>query len=96
VTAATESLDRQGPTSLHEQIAARLTAEIAAGKYETDRPVPSQPEIMERFGVAKVTAQKAQYQLASDRLVTIVQGRGAFVLPHAAERAADLMAASQR
>ena len=74
------SVDREGPVPVYQQVAAVLRARIEAGKIPPGRPLPSEPHLMQEFGVARETARKAVRVLRDEGLVQIVQGRGAFVI----------------
>ncbi len=62
-------------------VAATLIAEIEAGTYGAGDPIPSDPELVRRFGVARETARRAVGVLRDRGLVETVWGRGSFVLP---------------
>ena len=72
-------IDHDGPQPVYLQIAAILRGRIASGEYQPGRPVPSEPQLVGEFGVARLTARKAVRVLAGEGLVQIVQGRGAYV-----------------
>ncbi len=73
------TVDHEGKTPVYQQIAAILRDEIARGVYAPGRPVPSETQLMQRFGVARLTARKAVRVLAGEGLVEVVPGRGAYV-----------------
>ena len=73
------TVDHEGKTPLYLQIAAILRGEIERGVYAPGRPVPSETQLMQRFEVARLTARKAVRVLASEGLVEVVPGRGAYV-----------------
>jgi GntR family transcriptional regulator len=73
------TIDRDGPVPVYLQIRDILRARIEAGEYLPGRPVPSEPQLVQEFGVARLTARKAVHALADAGLVQIVQGRGAYV-----------------
>jgi DNA-binding GntR family transcriptional regulator len=74
----TDTINRTGPIPIYEQIAAILRAEIEGQPPGTR--VPSEPDLMERFGVAQITARRAHRLLAEEGLVEIIKGRGTFTL----------------
>jgi GntR family transcriptional regulator len=43
------------------------------------RPIPSEIQLMQQHGVARLTARRAVRVLASEGLVEVVQGGGAYV-----------------
>lgn len=66
-----------------------LTAEIRAGKYAPGERIPSDRELSERFGVARMTARRAVDELRKAGLVTTEWGRGTFVRVPAGDDQAD-------
>lgn len=69
----------RGGRSLWHQIGEALSSEILQGKYEPGGKLPTEPELMERFGVARFTVRQAMADLEHRGLVRIVRGRGTFV-----------------
>ncbi|MFE1960922.1 GntR family transcriptional regulator [Streptomyces sp. NPDC059479] len=56
-----------------------LTAEISEGKYGPGEPIPSDAELVKRFGVARETARRAVRVLRERGLVETEWGKGTFV-----------------
>jgi GntR family transcriptional regulator len=77
------TVDHEGPQPVYQQIAAILRAQIEAGEVASDRPIPSEATLMQRYGVARETARKAVRVLVAEGLVYVVQGRGAYVAKRA-------------
>jgi GntR family transcriptional regulator len=73
------TVDHDGKTPVYLQIAAILRDRITSGQILPGRPVPSEPQLVAEFGVAKLTARKAVRVLRDEGLVEVVQGRGAYV-----------------
>ncbi|QPZ38227.1 GntR family transcriptional regulator [Paramicrobacterium chengjingii] len=65
--------------SLHEQVRLALTQEINAGKYDSVRMLPAEPELCKRFGVSRITVRRAVSDLEDLGLVRRRQGAGTFV-----------------
>lgn len=63
----------------HVQIADVLRGRIRAGELLPRLPVPSEPTLMQEFGVARDTARKAVAVLRDEGYVTTVKGMGSFV-----------------
>jgi GntR family transcriptional regulator len=61
------------------QIADDLGAQIRSGVLEPGAPVPSEADLMERYGVASGTVRKAVAELRAAQLVETHHGRGSFV-----------------
>lgn len=64
---------------LYRQIAAVILAKLAAGELVPGDRVPSEPELAETYGVARMTARKAIESLVLDGKLTRHKGRGTFV-----------------
>ncbi|WP_316397801.1 GntR family transcriptional regulator [Bradyrhizobium sp. 33ap4] len=60
-------------------IAETLKDEILAGHFDTDRQLPSDTKVAERFSVSRMTARKALASLQSKGIIRIEHGRGSFV-----------------
>ena len=58
-----------------------LRRAIEAGEYPPGELLPSQTQIMQTYGVARMTASRAVAQLVSEGLVVTVPGLGAYVKP---------------
>jgi GntR family transcriptional regulator len=61
------------------QLAAMLRARIGSGELAPNQPIPRESTLMRQYGVARETARKAMHTLVAERLVYVVQGRGAYV-----------------
>jgi GntR family transcriptional repressor for pyruvate dehydrogenase complex len=67
--------------SLGDRIAARLLADIVAGTYPPDAPLPPEVELAERVGASRLTVRDAIRILRHQGVVRVVRGRGTYVLP---------------
>ncbi|WP_328459413.1 GntR family transcriptional regulator [Actinoplanes sp. NBC_00393] len=81
-------IDHEGPTPLYVQVADAIEARIVAGELLPDRPIPSENQLVQEYGVARGTARKALQLLRERGLVVTVVGRGTFVVskPGSVER----------
>jgi GntR family transcriptional regulator len=61
------------------QIADDLAAQIRSGALKPGAPVPSETELMARYGVASGTVRKAVAELRAAQLIETHHGRGSFV-----------------
>lgn len=75
--------------ALHEQIADALRKDIRDGKYKDGDQLPSESELVNRFGVSGATARAAIVQLRAEGFVTSRHGRGVFVHRSPLRRLAD-------
>lgn len=69
---------KRGRMPKHAQIRAQLESDILNSYAERD-PFPSERELMERFGVSRMTVRQATNSLEADGLIYRVQGAGTFV-----------------
>ncbi|MCX4681572.1 GntR family transcriptional regulator [Streptomyces sp. NBC_01433] len=60
-------------------VARILHAEILEGRYGADGQLPTEPELVKRFGVARETVRRALQLLKESGVVMSVQGSGTFV-----------------
>ena len=73
------AIDPEDPRPPRRQLADLLRAAILTGKLRAGEKLPSGPELAERYGVSKVTAQQAVAELKNEGLVFSRQGSGVFV-----------------
>lgn len=73
------SLDLDDPRPPYQQVAASLKAAILTRRFEPGDKLPSQAELAERYGVARMTVQQALRILKDEGLVASRQGSGMFV-----------------
>lgn len=74
-----DDLSRQ---PLYQQVADRLRADITQGYYSGEPHqgrLPSEAELMSRYGVARDTVRRAIGRLQAEGLISAEQGRGTFV-----------------
>jgi len=68
-----ETIDRNGGSTLWHQIGEILAADIAAGTFAPGARLPTEPELMERFGVSRFTVRQALGHLEQRGLVRAEQ-----------------------
>ncbi|GAB77007.1 putative GntR family transcriptional regulator [Austwickia chelonae NBRC 105200] len=72
-------MDPEDPRPPYQQVAAQLRAAILTRKLTPGERLPSQAELSQRYGVARVTAQQALRILKDEGLTVSRQGAGVFV-----------------
>ncbi|MGC3953744.1 MAG: GntR family transcriptional regulator [Propionicimonas sp.] len=73
-------LDFSGKEQLYYQLYSILFQDIVSGKYGVGTLIPSESELMRRYGTSRATARKAMEILANDGLIVKRQGRGSEVI----------------
>lgn len=73
------SIDHDGDVPIYVQLADILRARIESGELAPRRPVPSKRSLMQQYGVAGGTIDKAIAILREEGLVRTVIGRGIYV-----------------
>jgi GntR family histidine utilization transcriptional repressor len=68
----------------YQQLKAHILEGIQAGRLRPRDRVPSEQELVHRFGVSRMTAHRALRELASDGIVVRQSGVGTFVAPRPA------------
>ncbi len=76
--------DRESHLPLYVQIATALREAIHAEQFSAGSKLPSEAQLSEHFGVARMTVRQAIGELRNAGLVTPRQGRGAIVREPAA------------
>ena len=66
---------------LHISISEKLRHQIEIGKYLPGEKLPSEHQLMETFGVSRITVRQAVTNLVSQGLARSQQGKGVFVTP---------------
>ena len=66
-------------SSLADEVAQRLQEQISLGTYKTGEKLPTEPALMEVFGVGRSTIREAVRILANGGILRVQQGLGTFV-----------------
>ena len=69
----------EAPRSQYRQVADLLRDGIEHGEYPPGSPLPSEPDLATRFGVSRVTINRAVQLLRGEGLVRVLRGRGTVV-----------------
>ncbi len=75
------TIDHEGSTPVYLQLAALLRSMIESSEIPPDRPLPSVKSMMQTYGVAQGTAERAIRILKDEGLVRTVIGKGVYVKP---------------
>jgi GntR family transcriptional regulator len=73
------TIDPTDPRPAYQQVADQLRASIYARELQPGDKMPSERELVERYGLAHGTVRQAINVLRTEGLVVSVQGRGSFV-----------------
>ncbi len=75
--------------SLAQEVADTLKHRIKSGALPLDSKLPTEPELMEKFGVGRSTIREAIKNLAQSGFVHVQQGLGTFVISLTGHTALD-------
>lgn len=75
-------------TPLYRRIMEAIRTEIAQGRLPPGARVPSEHELVRRFGVARMTANRALKELAAEGLIVRTAGSGTYVADRKLEHSA--------
>lgn len=74
-------IDRGVDQPPYRQIAAQLREAIGAGKLAAGAKLPSEAQLIDHYGVARMTVRQALQELRGEGLVVAEHGKGVFVRP---------------
>ena len=77
----TASIDREAFEPAYAQLASILRQSMATGLLRPGDQLPSEAQLVERYGVSPMTVRRAMNILADQGVVVAEQGRGTFVKP---------------
>ncbi|MCC2275752.1 GntR family transcriptional regulator [Streptomyces sp. ET3-23] len=69
----------QRPGALYQQVAAEIRKAIAAGEFPPGAPLPSESQLIARYGVSRPTVRNAISALRTEGLIEVIHGKGSFV-----------------
>lgn len=72
--------DPRGPELVYMQIADDIAGQISRGELVKGARLPSEPDLAEYYGAAKMTIRRAMRELRERGLVRTVLGKGSYVL----------------
>ena len=72
-------IDPHGPDLVYAVIADRIERRIRAGEFGDAGRLPSETDLAEWYGVARVTVRRAHQELEQRGLIRIVPGKGTYV-----------------
>lgn len=75
----TDQIDPASDRAVYKQIADHLREAIARGRLREGEQIPSEAQLMEHYGVARMTVRNALRILLDEGITTAEHGRGVFV-----------------
>lgn len=69
----------QRPGALYQQVAAAIREAILTGDFAPDSLLPSEAQLMARYGVSRPTVRNAIAALRAEGLIDVRHGKGSFV-----------------
>lgn len=73
--------DPHGPALVYMLIADDIAGQIERGELQPDQRHPSENQLAEHYGAARMTVRRAVRELRERGLVTVVSGKGTYVFP---------------
>ncbi len=73
-------IDPKGPELVYKVVADRIERRILAGEWGEGDRLPSETDLAEWYGVARMTVRRAHEELTQRKLVRVVPGKGTFVV----------------
>ncbi|WP_082772657.1 GntR family transcriptional regulator [Actinoplanes sp. TFC3] len=80
-------IEPDGPVPPYLQLAEILGGRIERGDWQPNRPIPSELQLVQEFGIARGTVRRAVAVLRERGLVFTVPQRGTYVSPPSAAAA---------
>jgi GntR family transcriptional regulator len=74
-------IEPDGPVPIYLQLVEILAERIERGELQPNRPIPSELQLVQEFGIARGTARRAVAVLRDRGLVFTVAQRGTYVAP---------------
>lgn len=75
-------LDAKAQLPLYQQISEIIKTKIKTAEYAENDRIPTETELMEQFGVSRITVRKAIEDLVAEGYLVKKQGKGTFVSTH--------------
>lgn len=75
---------------LYSRVATIIQNRIASGQYEPGERLPTEDELVQYYGVSKITVRNALSLLEAEGLITRTRGKGTFVAPGLPENRSDI------
>ncbi len=69
-----------GPVPLYHQLKQILRSEIERGTYKPSDRLPSEPEMIQLYGVSRITVRQALSELETEGIVIRRHGKGTYVM----------------
>ena len=74
-----DAINRNSKLPLYQQIYEILRAELARGMWQPGDLLPTETDLVERFGVSRIIVRQALDMLVQDGLIYRQRGKGTFV-----------------
>lgn len=80
-----DAIDYDGPVTPYRQLAEILRARIARGDWQTGRPIQSEAQLVQQYGIARSTVRRTIALLVAEGDLFVVPHRGTYVARPQAE-----------
>ncbi|MEU0564562.1 GntR family transcriptional regulator [Nonomuraea sp. NPDC005983] len=72
-------IDSEGPELVYMVVANHIAARIERGELKPGQRIPSELDLAEQYGVARMTVRRALKELRERGLIRSVHGKGTYV-----------------
>lgn len=86
-----EALDRHSPIPLYQQLGEILSCQIKNGKFKPGDALPSELDLVHRYGVSRYVVRQTFTNLARQGLIYTEKGRGSFVFYRKLEKRLSML-----
>jgi DNA-binding GntR family transcriptional regulator len=83
------TIDPEGDIPIYVQLADLLRGQIDRGEIPDRRPIPSKKALVQEYGIAQGTVERALTVLKEQGYIRTVLGRGMYVVPAAERKRAE-------
>jgi GntR family transcriptional regulator len=84
-----DRIDHNLPKVKWQQVADDIGADITSGRLAPNAKLPTELEMADQYGVARITVRRAVKELAERGLLVVIHGRGTFVAEPQIEQESD-------
>nr|WP_236540110.1 GntR family transcriptional regulator [Spiractinospora alimapuensis] len=73
-----DTIDHEGPLTPYRQLAAIIRARLERGDWPTGRPIASETQLTQEYGLARTTVRRSIKLLVDEGVLFVVPHRGTY------------------